>query len=254
MLTAPARMKAAMRVQVLFFGQLKDLVGRSSDELELEEGARLETVFQHYASLEPKLAELAASVAMARNLRFAAPGELLQDGDEVALMPPVSGGSGRWLASSELGGVFAAVTEEPLDSRALASAVQSDGDGAVVAFEGVVRDNTGGKRTFFLDYECYVPLALRQLEKIGRGLRERHQIGRIALVHRVGRLGIREPSVAIVVAAPHRRPAYAASLEAIDEVKRKVPIWKKEHFADGEVWVEGQWDESVPRTTAAVAS
>lgn len=237
-----------MRVRVLLFGQLKDLVGCSTDELELAEGARLETVFAHYASQHPKFAAMAGSVAMARNQRFASPSEAVEDGDEVAMMPPVSGGK-SWLASSEARGVFAAITDQPIDSRALVERIQGDGDGAVIVFEGVVRDNSGGRKTRYLDYECYVPLATQQLERIGRGLLDQHEIHGIALVHRVGRLAIREASVAIVVASAHRRPAYEASLAAIDAVKAKVPVWKKEYFADGEVWVEGQWDESVPLTS-----
>ena len=188
----------------------------------------------------------------ARNRRFAPPEEAVEDGDEVAIMPPVSGGSG-WLGASERDGVFAAVTDAPIDSRALADRTQGDGDGAVIVFEGVVRDNTGGRRTLHLDYECYVPLAVRELEAIGRGILDRFDVRGIALVHRIGRLAIREASVSIVVASPHRRPAYGASLEAINLVKRRVPVWKKEHFADGEVWVEGRWDESVPRTSPGAA-
>ena len=241
-----------MRIRVLFFGQLKDFVGTSSDEIELPVGATLETVFRSYASQLPKLAAMEGSVAMARNQRFAHPSEAVKDGDEVAMMPPVSGGNG-WLASTEGDGVFAAVTDGPIDSRALADRTQGDGDGAVLVFEGVVRDNTGGRETLSLDYECYVPLALQQLEEIGRGILRRFNIHGIALVHRIGRLHVREASVSITVASAHRRPAYMASLEAIDQVKRKVPVWKKEHFADGEVWVEGQWDESVPRTASEAA-
>ncbi len=236
-----------MRIRVLFFGQLKDFVGRASEEIELPAGARLETVFRHYASQLPKLAAMEGSVAMARNQRFAPPSEAVEDGDEVAMMPPVSGGNG-WLASIEGDGVFAAVTDGPIDSRALAGRIQGDGDGALLVFEGVVRDNTHGRKTLMLDYECYVPLALQQLQEIGSGILRRFDIHGIALVHRIGRLQIREASVAITVASAHRHAAYEASLEAINQVKRKVPVWKKEHFADGEVWVEGQWDESVPRT------
>lgn len=236
-----------MLVRVLLFGQLKDLVGRSSDELELAAGARLETVFAHYASQHPKFAAMAGSVAMARNQRFADPSEAVEDGDEVAMMPPVSGGK-SWLASSASPGVFAAITDHPIDSRALVERMQGDGDGAVIVFEGVVRDNTEGRQTLYLDYECYVPLAVRELELIGKDLLKRCDIHGIALVHRVGRLAIREASVAIVVVSAHRGQAYVASLAAIDDVKAKVPVWKKEHFADGEVWVEGQWDGSVPLT------
>ena len=236
-----------MLVRVLLFGQLKDLVGCSSDELELAEGARLETVFAHYASQHPKFAAMAGSVAMARNQRFADPSEAVEDGDEVAMMPPVSGGK-SWLASSASPGVFAAITDQPIDSRALVERMQGDGDGAVIVFEGVVRDNTEGRQTLYLDYECYVPLAVRELELIGKDLLKQCDIHGIALVHRVGRLAIREASVAIVVVSAHRGQAYVASLAAIDDVKAKVPVWKKEHFADGEVWVEGQWDGSVPLT------
>ncbi len=242
-------MSAGMRVRVLFFGQVRDLVGRSSDELDLPEGSSLETLFRHYSSQDARLAEMAASIAMARNLRFARSSDLIEDGDEVAIMPPVSGGTG-WLASAESSGVFAAVTGEPIDSKALADRVQGDGDGALITFQGVVRNNSGGRRTLCLDYDCYVPLAVRQLEEVGLNMLRRHAVHRIALVHRVGRLQVREASVSIVVAAAHRQAAYEASLDAINEVKRRVPVWKKEHFADGEVWVEGQWDESVPRTTA----
>ena len=128
-----------MRVRVLFFGQLKDLVGCSSDEAEFEPGARLETVFEHYASQHPRLRNMATSVAMARNQSFAPASEAIEDGDEVAIMPPVSGGS-EWLASADRDGVFAAVTQAPIDSAALVQRVQSDGDGAVLVFEGVVRD------------------------------------------------------------------------------------------------------------------
>ena len=117
-----------------------------------------------------------------------------------------------------------------------------------------MRDNSGGRRTLFLDYECYLPLAVQQLEQIGHRLLERHSVHGIALVHRIGRLRIREASVSIVVASAHRKPAYEASLEAINEVKRRVPVWKKEYFADGEVWVEGQWDDSVPRTAAETSA
>ncbi len=238
-------MKSIMRVRVLFFGQLKDVVGCPEDDLEVDDGACLATVFDHYASQHARFAAMRSSIAIARNQRFAEPSERLEAGDEVAMMPPVSGGTG-WLATESADGVFAAVTREPIDSRALAEDLQGDGDGAVIVFEGVVRNNSKGRRTLYLDYECYVPLALRQLAAIGHDILKRTDIHGIALVHRIGRLEIREASVSIVVASAHRHPAYQASLDAINEVKRKVPVWKKEHFADGEVWVEGEWDASVP--------
>jgi len=120
-------------------------------------------------------------------------------------------------------------------------------DGAVVTFEGVTRDNSGGRSTRRLEYECYVPLAIKKMREIGSELVAAFPVDRICMVHRLGRLEIGETSVAIVVTSAHRRPAFDACREAIDRLKRLVPIWKKEYFADGEVWVEGQWDASVPR-------
>ena len=255
-----------MRIQVLFFGMLRDLTGRSEESLELPDGARLETVFDHYASQFPRLREMASSIVLARNQEFARPDVLLGDGDEVALMPPVSGGSqgaaqagpngaaaasdksSPWLASSEDERGFYALTNDPIDVADLKRRVLTAADGAVIAFEGVVRNHSDGRRTRFLDYDCYVPLALRKMQEIGRDILDTHRVGRIAMVHRLGRLEISEASVAIVVSSAHRRPAYEASLEAINRLKKLVPVWKKEYFEDGEVWVEGEWESSVPRT------
>jgi molybdopterin synthase catalytic subunit len=119
-------------------------------------------------------------------------------------------------------------------------------EGAVVTFEGTVRNNTNGRRTRCLDYECYEPMALKMMTRIGLEIAAAHPIGRIAMVHRLGRLLVGETSVAVIVTAPHRRPAFDAALEGINRLKKMVPIWKKEHFVDGEVWVEGEWDANVP--------
>ena len=240
-----------MRITVLFFGMLRDLVGRSEEELQLPEGARLETVFEHYASQFPKLREMAGSVVIARNQEFADPEVAVSEGDEVALMPPVSGGSGAdspWIACQEgVRGSFYALTRDVIDSAALGNRVLGGEDGALITFEGVVRNHSGGRRTLYLDYECYVPLALKKMAEIGDEILEAHAVRSIAMVHRLGRLEIGEASVAIVVASAHRKPAYEASLEAINRLKRLVPVWKKEYFEDGEVWVEGEWESSVPR-------
>ncbi|MCB1019057.1 MAG: molybdenum cofactor biosynthesis protein MoaE [Bryobacterales bacterium] len=236
-----------MRVQVLFFGQLKDIVGRSSASADLPEDARVETLFARFASEYPKLRQMASSIAMARNQEFVTLDEPLADGDEVAFMPPVSGGSG-WIAHTEEPTSFYAITEEPLDPRALVERLQTGADGAVITFEGVTRNNTKGRTTLHLDYECYAPMALAKMQQIGGELLEKHGIRAIGFVHRVGRLAIQEASVVIVVCSAHRQAAYDASLEAINRLKTLVPIWKKETFADGEVWVEGAWDDAVPRS------
>jgi molybdopterin synthase catalytic subunit len=250
-----------MRVRVLFFGMLKDLLGRPGEDLDLPDGARLETVFDHYASQVPKLRAMARSIVMARNHEFEPADTPLSENDEVALMPPVSGGSGDgaatagespWISSAREGnGSFYAITNQRIDVQQIAADVIAGQDGAVITFEGVVRDHSGGRKTRYLEYECYVPVALKKMREIGAEVVAEHGVHRVAIVHRLGRLEISETSVAIVVTSAHRKAAYEASFETINRLKRLVPIWKKEYFEDGEVWVEGEWDESVPRPAAA---
>jgi molybdopterin converting factor subunit 1 len=237
-----------MRVRVLFFGVLKDLTGRAEDQLQVPEGSRLSGIFDHYAALFPKLREMAASIVVARNHEFASPSTAVAEGDEVAFLPPVSGGaeSPYHLEIVDDAGHFFGLTRFPIDTRDLAARVQRPTDGAVVTFEGVVRNNTKGRATLYLDYECYEPMALKMMAAIGLDIAASPGVGRVALVHRLGRMEIGEASVAVVVTAPHRKPAFEGALEGINRLKRLVPIWKKEHFADGEVWVEGEWDQSAP--------
>jgi molybdopterin synthase catalytic subunit len=234
-----------VRVKVLFFGMLKDIVGRSEDHIDVDEGARLELVFERYAREFPRLKGLASSIVLASNHQFCDRSEMVREGDEIAFLPPVSGGTGRYTHEIAGEGHFFALTRERIDTAGVAQSLLRGEDGAVVNFEGVVRNNTKGRATRFLDYECYEPMAVKMLAEIGREIARTHPIGRIAMVHRLGRMQIGETSVAVIVTAPHRKPAFEAALEGINRLKRLVPIWKKEHFADGEVWVEGEWDESV---------
>jgi MoaE-MoaD fusion protein len=236
-----------VRVKVLFFGMLKDIVGRAEDHIEVADDARLETVFTRYARQFPQLADLESSIVLACNQEFSDRSAAIREGDEIAFLPPVSGGAGRYtdLILDDETGCFFALTRDPIDTPAIGRQLLRGEDGALVNFEGVVRNNTKGRVTKFLDYECYEPMAVKMMAEIGREIASAHAIGRIAMVHRLGRLEIGEASVAIVVTAPHRRPAFEAALEGINRLKRLVPIWKKEHFADGEIWVEGEWDESV---------
>jgi molybdopterin synthase catalytic subunit len=237
-----------MRVKVLFFGMLKDIVGRSEEQVELAPGARLSTVFDHYAGAFPRLHDMAGSIVIARNQEFSALTAAVAEGDEVAFLPPVSGGSDRYTHEiTDLQGNFFALTRCPIDSREVIDRLVRGEDGAVITFDGVVRNNTKGRATCFLDYECYEAMAVKMMADIGRDIASSFEIGRIGMVHRLGRLEIGEASVTIVVAAPHRKAAFAAALEGINRLKRLVPIWKKEHFADGEVWVEGEWDENAPK-------
>lgn len=235
-----------MRIRVLFFGILRDIVGLREDILDVQEGPTLSAVFEHYATRFPRLRELSKSIVLAHNQRFADPATLLSEDDEVAFLPPVSGGAGCFTHEiADPAGHFFALTRDPIDSRALACQLQRPEDGAVVTFEGVTRNNTKGRSTRYLDYECYEAMAIKLMADIGREAAENHAIGRIGMVHRLGRLEIGEASVVIVATAPHRRPAFEAALEGINRLKKLVPIWKKEYFADGEVWVDGEWDDSV---------
>ena len=238
-----------MRIRVLFFGLLKDICGRTDELLELPEGATIGSVFEHYAALFPPLGEMAASIVLARNHEFSNASEPVSDGDEVALLPPVSGGAYSSAIEDPAGHLFA-ITRDPLDARAIEARILQGSDGAIVTFAGVVRNNTRGRATLRLEYECYEPMAIRKMAEIGREIAGQYAISRIAMLHRLGTLEIGEASVIVVVAAPHRRPAFEAALEGINRLKKLVPVWKKEFFADGEVWVEGDWDDTAPRAAS----
>jgi len=227
---------------------LRDITGLREDVLELADGGSVSSVFEHYAARFPRLEELSRSIVLAHNQRFAEPTARLADNDEVAFLPPVSGGAGAFTQEiADASGHFFAITRDPIDARWLAARMQRPEDGAVVTFEGVTRNNTRGRTTRYLEYECYEGMAIQMMAAIGRESAAKHAIGRIGIIHRLGRLEVGEASVVIVAAAPHRRPAFEAALEGIDRLKKLVPIWKKEFFADGEVWVEGDWDDSVVR-------
>ncbi len=235
-----------MRIRVLFFGITRDIVGRHEDSLDLPAGARLEAVLEEYSARFPRLREMAGSLVLALNQQFSSPSSQVADGDEVALLPPVSGGSATFTQEiADTAGHFFALTREPIDGGALARRLLRGEDGAFVNFEGVARNNTKGRPTLHLEYECYEPMAIKVMAELGGEIARSFAIGRIAMVHRLGRIGIGETSVAVVVTAPHRKPAFDAALEGINRLKRTVPIWKKEFFVDGEVWVDGEWDDSV---------
>lgn len=240
-----------MRVKVLFFGMLKDIVGSAEEQLNLAEGAHLESVFDHYAQRFPRLREMASSIVLARNHEFSDGSACVMDGDEVAFLPPVSGGSAPAQLQytheiRDAGGHLFALTRQPIDTRQIIQSLLQGEDGAVITFEGVVRNNTKGRRTLYLDYECYEAMAVKTLAGIGRGIAASYAIDRVAMVHRLGRMEIGETSVAVIVTAAHRKAAFDAALEGINRLKRLVPIWKKEYFEDGEVWVEGEWDHNAP--------
>jgi len=234
-----------MHARVLFFGMLKEVVGRSAEDAEFADGADLRAVFESYASRYPRLREISRSVVIARNQEFAELSTKIAEGDEIAFLPPVSGGAVGEPPSIELEGNYYALTRHAIDTHAVIARLMNGAEGAVLTFEGTVRNNTKGRPTLYLDYECYESMALKTMAKIGQEIAAAHPIARIAMVHRLGRMLVGETSVAVIVTSPHRRAAFEAALEGINRLKKLVPIWKKEHFVDGEVWVEGEWDEHV---------
>ena len=226
-----------MQVRVLFFGMLKDWMGRTSDSLSLPDNARLGDVVAHYAALVPRIRDLAASIAMSVNQEYAPLDQQLHPGDEVALLPPVSGGSGR-----------ASIVREVIDSQAILQRIKRPEDGAVVMFDGVVRNQTRGRSTLNLDYEAYEAMALKQMESLAEQAMAQFGVREVQIVHRLGRLEIGETSVLIVVASAHRAAAFDACRWLIDTLKRTVPIWKKESFEDGAVWADGEpFPAEIPR-------
>ena len=224
-----------MVIRVLFFGVLKDVMGRDSESLSLRDGATVADLLSHYSALAPGLGPWLGSLAVSVNQDYGSQATPLRPGDEVALLPPVSGGSPDAHAENRC-----AIVREPIDVAELAHGLKHGEDGAVVIFEGIVRNHTRGRRTLYLDYEAYEPMALAQLRGLAAEARTRFPVRDAAIVHRVGRLEIGETSVAIVVASAHRAAAFDACRWIIDTLKRTVPIWKKEYFADGAVWADGE--------------
>jgi len=234
-----------MRIEVLFFGIVKDVTGSASASVDMAAGATVQSLFDNFAGRFPALNDMSKSLVLAVNRKFVPRDRRLADGDEVAFMPPVSGGTDPWTARIDgPEGNFFAITHKRIDAAALQARLVQDCDGAVVTFDGVVRDNSKGRRTLFLEYEGYEPMAVEVMASIGRDLAAAHEISRIGIVHRTGRLEIGESSIVVVVTSAHRKAGFEACAEAMNRIKRLVPVWKKEHFEGGDVWVEGAWDES----------
>jgi molybdopterin synthase catalytic subunit/molybdopterin converting factor small subunit len=231
-----------MEIRVLFFGVLKDLAGKASDSLSLPENATLADVLIHYEQVIPRLKETASSLAMSVNREYAGPATRLRPGDEVALLPPVSGGSADIVSETHAAkpSPRAAIVREAIATVSILNGIKRPEDGAAAVFEGVVRNHTRGRRTLYLDYEAYEEMALKQMEELAARALAEFKIRDVAIVHRLGRLEIGETSMLIVVASAHRAAAFEACRWLIDTLKRTVPIWKKEHFEDGAVWADGE--------------
>ena len=244
-----------MQVRVVYLGMLREIAGCERESVELGDGA---TVGELYAQLQqrvPKLQEFRGAIALAVNYEYSDGKTVLSDNDEVALIPPVSGGSG---ADAEpalpLLAEHAMLVSTSIDPEPLLEQLKQPEDGAVAMFDGIVRNNSRGRRTLYLDYSGYEPMALRKMEQLATEALARFAIRDVRIVHRLGRLQIGESSVYIAVSSAHRAAAFDACRWLIDTLKQTVPIWKKEYFEDGAVWADGEpFPPDVPRAGASAS-
>ena len=208
-----------MRIRVRLFAGLRERVGTGENEMELAPGSRAGDVWD-LLQIGPEPGGLAYAV----NRRYVDRDEPLAEGDELAIIPPVSGGAFR-------------LTEEALDPRAVMREVETEGAGAVASFVGTVRARSRERDVLYLEYEAYEGMAEQVMEELAAALRAKYDLCEVAIAHRIGRVEVGEASVAIAVSAPHRQDALAACAEAIDTLKHTVPLWKKEVYEGGEEWI-----------------
>lgn len=227
-------------VRVLFFGAARDAAGNSEVNLPLVPPITAAEAFAKVLAAYPDLQRFGRSLLFALNQEYAPSERELGDGDELAIFPPVSGGSEGAVPVSVPNQDFFELTSRSIDVGVVARRVIPTRCGATVTLDGYAREWTNGRRTLFLVYEAYNSMAIAEMQRLGAEVHRRFEIAHIGIVHRIGRLEIGETSVVISVSAPHRRAAFEACEWAIRELKRTVPIWKKEVFEDGEVWVEGE--------------
>ena len=218
-------------VRFRYLARLRELAGTDSETMDIPLGWTVSDMYDGVRRMHPGLPER-GGVRAAVNQEFTDWSATVSDGDEVAFIPPVSGGVHG-------AGVLFELTPDPLDARRLEAAVSHKGAGAICTFTGVVRDNSRGRSVTHLDYEAYAEMATAQMRKIGDEIAEQWPEARVAMAHRTGSLEIGEASVVVSVSCPHRAEAIAACKWGIDRLKESVPIWKKEHAADGTYWIEG---------------
>lgn len=222
-----------MQVRVLFFGALKDLAGRPAESLTLPEPATVGDVLRHYEQHLQANRALWSSIAVSVNQEYARPDTALHANDEVGLLPPVSGGLPE-------NAPFVSLVRERIVPHDIVPPLERPEDGALVIFDGIVRNHSRNRRTLHLEYDAYESMAFGKLEELANQAIQRFAIRNLAIVHRLGRIDIGESSVLIAVFSAHRAPAFEACRWVIDTLKRTVPIWKKEFFEDGAVWADGE--------------
>lgn len=216
-----------MQIQVLYFAVFRERIGTSEERLELPAGATVAGAVESLAARHPSVAALRGRFRVARNQELAADDEVLAEGDELALIPPVAGGAGAHVR----------VLAEPLSLDRCLAAVASAEAGGVVTFTGMVRRHSRGHTVDHLEYEAYGEMAQKEMSRLIAEIEAEVPGSRLAVEHRVGRLEIGEVAVVIAAAAPHRAEAFTACRAMIDRLKERVPIWKKEVSVDGEEWV-----------------
>ena len=224
-----------VQVTLRFFAIMRERIGESERQVSFADGSRVADVVRYVEQEFAEIAPLFRASMVMRNHEYVDREEPLADGDEIAFIPPVSGGERDHYR----------VTADVLDSQAITARVEDDGAGAIVTFAGTVRDNARGRGVLWLDYEAYGEAAEVQLRKIGEEMHERWPLLAIAIEHRTGRLAIGEASVVIAVSSAHREAAFQAAAYAIERIKQIVPIWKKEAYDDGETWIGSEADYQV---------
>jgi molybdopterin synthase catalytic subunit len=228
-------MDSAVNVDVRYFAMIREVVGCARERRQVASGTTVGALFDDLIGEYPRLERMKPVTMLMVNQAYVPSDHLLREGDEVAFIPPVSGGA---LSPYR-------VQEEPLDPRHLESIVAHPGAGAIATFIGTVRDHGRGQSVTHLEYEAYAPAAETMLAQIGEEIRQRWQTDRVAIAHRIGMLEVGESSVVISVASAHRDAAFDACRYAIERIKEIVPIWKKEHYSDGAVWIGSEHDYQV---------
>lgn len=231
-------MSERVSIRVLFFGGARDVVDTNPLDISLDAPATVATAFRYLAERFTQLERFGRSLLFAVNQEYATPDTQLKENDELAVFPPVSGGS---TVCDYVGPLdFFELTTDPIDVGQVARRVVPRECGATVTLDGYAREWTAGRKTLYLVYEAYQPMALTEMQRLGREAHKQFEIAHVGIVHRTGRLEIGETSVVIAVSAPHRQAAFKACEWIIKELKRTVPIWKKEVYEDGEEWVGAQ--------------
>ena len=225
-----------MRVRIVYLGILKEIAGKPTEAVELADGARVSDLWLQLVAMYPKFKGFSNSAAVAVNQEYAPPATKLADGVEVALLPPVSGGKPEAARQVPL----VRIVHERIVPHDIIPSLERPEDGAIVVFDGIVRNHSRGRTTRYLEYEAYESMALKLMEELAAQALGKFAVRNLALIHRLGHLEIGESSVLIAVFSAHRGAAFDACRWLIDTLKKTVPIYKKEFFEDGAVWADGE--------------